>query len=175
MRRPVRVMDADTPQRRGRSVHLPVPHGPTAWKSPMVVVEPDSTVSRSRGSVMLRPFYETLGEETPSGERPPPRSQPDQHDQALCELARGGRRQVHADPTRLEVLALSSSSRNPEPTPPMDHPNRLVGGSSACGTTSEQAPRSVARPAAPRVVSNDRLQVTVNIRSAIIRRAIDSG
>ena len=129
MRRPVRVMDADTPQRRGRSVHLPVPHGPTAWKSPMVVVEPDSTVSRSRGSVMLRPFYETLGEETPSGERPPPRSQPDQHDQALCELARGGRRQVHADPTRLEVLALSSSSRNPEPTPPMDHPNRLVGGS----------------------------------------------
>ena len=65
---------------------------------------------------MLRPFYETLGEETPSGERPPPRSQPDQHDQALCELARGGRRQVHADPTRLEVLALSSSSRNPEPT-----------------------------------------------------------
>ena len=62
---------------------------------------------------MLRPFCVTVREGTTGGERPPPRSQPDQHDLASCEFAPGGGRQARADPARIEALTLSSSSRNP--------------------------------------------------------------
>ena len=63
MRRPVRVMDAgrSATARPFRSSPA-VPDGPSARKSPMVVVEPDSTVSHLRGSVMFRPFSEAVRE-----------------------------------------------------------------------------------------------------------------